>query len=801
MFSSSILGVAFLAVLGKTVSAQDDVITSDEFFYGDSPAVYPTPGMDENGTWGDAMSKAKVLVDQMTLEEKVNLTGGVTSETGCSGFIPGVERLGFPGLCLADAGQGVRSTDYVSSWPSGIHVGASWNKELARQRAHFIGSEAKVKGVNVLLGPCVGPVGRVVSGGRNWEGFSVDPYLSGGLVYETVSGIQGAGVMTSTKHFIGQEQETHRIPSSSGDYVEAVSSNIDDKAMHELYLWPFYDAVRAGTGSVMCSLQRLNNSYACGNSKSLNGLLKGELGFQGWVVSDWNAQHGGVSTALAGLDVAMPNSDGFWGEYLVEAVNNGSVTESHLDNMATRILTSWYQLKQDQSGFPKPGYGMPLNLKLPHNVVDARNKSAKSTLFDGAVEGHVLVKNTGSSLPLDSSKMKLISLFGYSAKAPNQNNYEDPAGDASFSAWPMGAESGNLEELNVGFFGNLSHSYASISPNGTLVSGGGSGSTAQNLISAPYDALVAQAHEDGTALFWDFESGNPSVNPTSDACIVIGNTWATEGYDRPSLRDDFTDGLIQTVADQCANTIVVFHNAGARMVDTFIDHPNVTAVIFAHFPGQESGKALISILYGQSNPSGKLPYTVAKNESDYGALLKADMTLATDRYQKFPQSEFDEGVFIDYKHFDSLNITPRYEFGFGLSYTTFGYADLEVVKTDVQTQVYPTGDVVEGGQEDLWDVVAHVTVKVSNTGDRDGKEIAQLYVGIPGDDVPAKQLRGYEKSLIAVGETISVDFPLTRRDLSVWDVAAQIWKLQAGEYQLFVGSSSRDLPLKGTLTL
>ncbi|KAK8879261.1 beta-glucosidase M [Apiospora arundinis] len=790
-----------LASLSAFTAAQATPIADDAFFYGQSEPVYPTPEMATHGAWTDAVSRAKELVAQMTLEEKVNLTGGATVNNGCSGFIPSVPRLGFPGLCLADAGNGVRATDYVYSWPSGVHVGASWNKELTQQRARFMGGEARTKGVNVLLGPCIGPMGRTARGGRNWESFSADPYLDGSLVYETVTGVQGAGVITSTKHFIAQEQETHRLATRSGEHVEAVSSNVDDKTIHELYLWPFADAVRAGTGNIMCAEHRLNNSYACQNAKAQNGLLKGELGFQGWVVSDWGAQHSGVSSALGGLDVAMPSGDAFWAGNLTQAVNNGSVPTAQLDNMVTRIIASWYQMGQDKPEFPEPGVGMPKDLLKPHHVVDARNSSARPTLFDGAAEGHVLVKNKNGALPLDSSKMKLISLYGYSAKSPSRNNPDVAATGQTFAPWAMGAESANVTQLGIGFFGNLSIAYSAIAVNGTIISGGGSGATAQNLISSPHDALVAQAYEDGTALFWNFESENPGVNPTSDACIVVGNAWATEGHDRPNLRDDFTDKLIVNVADQCANTIVVFHNAGIRMVDTFVDHPNVTAIIYAHLPGQDSGKALVSLLYGKTNPSGRLPYTVARDESDYGALLDPSQFTPPEQYKKFPQADFEEGVFIDYRHFDARNITPRYEFGYGLSYTTFGYANLAVSKTDAPCQTYPVGAIAEGGQTDLWDVVAIASAKVSNTGGMDGKEVVQLYLGIPGEGNPVRQLRGFEKPLIKRGETVTVEFQLTRRDLSVWDVEAQKWKLQSGEYKVYVGSSSRSLPLTSALVI
>lgn len=434
--------------------------------------------------------------------------------------------------------------------------------------------------------------------------------------------------------------------------------------------------------------------------------------------------------------------------------------------------------------------------------MDARNVSSRPTLFAGAVEGHVLVKNTNNTLPLRSADMKQISLFGYSAKAPNRNNYDGvPAGDGLFfAAWTQGVESANLTEMNLGFLGDLTLPKSPIAPNGTLISGGGSGTASQSLVSAPYDALVARAYEDGTALYWNFESGAPLVNPTSGACLVFGNAWATEGYDRPAVRDDFTDGLVLAVAAQCANTVVVLHNAGARLVDRFADHPNVTAIVFAHLPGQDSGRALVDILYGKENPSGRLPYTVGRNESDHGALLRPDETLDGE-FQHFPQSHFAEGVYIDYRHFDLKNITPRYEFGFGLSYTTFDYADLRISRTDGSAAPYPTGAVSSGGQTDLWDELVQVTADVTNSGAVDGKEVAQLYLGIPGDDVPARQLRGFEKPFIAAGNTTTVQFALTRRDLSVWDVVAQKWLLRAGDYKVYVGRSSRDLPLEGTFSI
>lgn len=543
----------------------------------------------------------------------------------------------------------------------------------------------------------------------------------------------------------------------------------------------------------MCSYNRVNNSYACANSKTQNGILKTELGFQGAITSDWGAMHAGVASAEAGMDMVMPNSE-LWGDNLVKAVNNGSLLEDRLNDMATRIMAGYYQMGQDQ-GFPEPGVGMPADLTKPHRIIDARNVSSQQVLLDGAIEGHVLLKNVNNALPLKRPRM--LSVFGYSAKSPDQWNYKSNGGVA---AWTFGGESSYLgRDTAAGFGGQYYNDFSDIAPNGTLFCGGGSGAVTPASVSSPFDALNARAFDDRTSVFWDFFTPDPDVASTSDACLVIVNAFASEGYDRPRLYDNYTDGLIRHVADRCNNTIVIFHNAGVRLVDQWVDHPNVTALVFAHLPGEASGRALVSLLYGESNFSGKLPYTVARNESDYEGFGGPD--LPEGRYERFPQSNFSvQGVYIDYRHFDARNITPRYEFGFGLSYTTFNYSNLQISKRDgANTDQYPTGAIHEGGQVDLWDVVATITADIRNVGEVDGAEVAQLYVAIP--NAPVKQLRGFEKPFINATASATVSFNLTRRDLSVWDVVAQKWLLQPGDYGVFVGASSRNLLLNGTLTI
>ncbi|OBT72903.1 hypothetical protein VF21_07796 [Pseudogymnoascus sp. 05NY08] len=784
-----------LTIFAGTTLGQN--ITDDAYFYGQSPSVLPSPH-----------AKAVALVSQMTLAEMANITVGYTPTTGCSGVTGTVPRLGWEGLCLADAGQGLRATDFVNAYPAGISVGTSWNKALTLQRATHMAAEFKRKGVHVILGPVVGPLGRVALGGRNWEGFSNDPYLSGSLVHDTIKGIQNAGVIASVKHFIGNEQEVNRNPITStasggigggglsssnpaniSQTIESVSSNIDDKTMHELYLWPFADAVHAGSASVMCSYQRINNTYGCHNQKTQNDLLKTELGFEGFVVSDWGAQHAGIASAEGGLDMAMPNGGFFWGKdgsNLTTMVRNGSIPEARLTDMATRIVAAWYQLGQDRDF---PPVSLPLLYNVSHKAVNARDPASKPILLQGAIEGHVLVKNVNKTLPF--KKPKLLSLFGYDAVAPPRVNLVD----ANFN-YKFGFLS-NSDFFWRDAFAPPFTNPGQIGPNGTLIVGGGSGGTAPAYISAPFDALQERAYADGFQLLWDFHSTAPQVDQASDACLVFINAFATEGVDREGLHDDYSDDIILNVASACSNTIVVIHNAGIRLVDTWIEHPNITAVMFAHLPGQDSGRAAVSLLFGDESPSGKMTYTVAKNESDYNVQIARP----ADEFFFFPQDDFTEGVYIDYRDFDRKNITPRYEFGFGLTYTTFEYSDLSVslVQNANTSRSGPESPIIEGGRESLWDVIATASAVVTNTGDVTAKEVAQLYINIPGG--PVRQLRGFDKVEIAPGKSETVKFTLLRRDLSDWNVDEQAWVLQQGSYPVWVGASSRNLPLSGELTI
>ncbi|KAH7002544.1 glycosyl hydrolase family 3 N terminal domain-containing protein [Ilyonectria destructans] len=775
---SSIVLLGLYAAGSIADSSSNSSHPSEVPYYGLSPPVYPSPigNGTTNRQWSEAYRRAKALVKQFTLEEKANITRGWTGTcTGNSGEVP---RLGIPALCFSDAPDGVRGQEFVSAFPAGLHLAATFDKDLMYEYGKALGEEYFGKGVNVALGPTAGPMGRIVRGGRNWEGLSSDPYLAAMGMGAVVRGMQDAGVIATPKHFLLNEQEFRRRNGEHGNGTlesrnppgESISSNVDDRTLHELYAFPFMDALREGAGSVMCSYQRANHSYGCQNSKLMNGILKTELGFEGFVVSDWGAQLSGVASANAGLDVVMPN-DGFWGDSLVEAVKNGSVSEERIDDMVTRLLASWYHLDQENKMPP----AMIHNYNQKGDVVNVQADHGELIRKIGAA-GTVLVKNAKNALPLKNPKMLVI--YGY---------------DATVSAAPW-------RNPNR-YGGDYSVNYGWNTFNGTLVTGGGSGISTPPYVVSPFQAIQDRIIKNKGTLRWDFYAENP-VGPfaNAEACLVFINAYGSESYDRVSLTDEFSDNLVKNVAANCSNTIVTIHHTGVRTVDAWIDHPNVTAVIYAGLPGQESGNSLADVLFGDVSPSGKLPFTVAKKEEDYGHLLNSSVS-----FDYFPEDNFTEGVYIDYRYFDANKIEPLYEFGFGLSYTTFEFSNLEAaVRTDVSTEELPNPriEIVQGGHPELWDVVALVKATVKNTGEVDGAEAAQLYVHIPGGDTPLRQLRGFQQvGPLVPGQSRLAKFPLTRRDLSIWDVTAQEWRLRKGTYKLYVGSSSRKLPLTGSIKI
>ncbi|KPI40293.1 putative beta-glucosidase M [Cyphellophora attinorum] len=731
-------------------------------YQGLSPPVYPSPEGkgNSNPQWTEAYRQARDLLSQLTLDEKVNLTGGHLGR--CVGSTAAVPRVGWGPMCLSDGPSGIRDVEFVSAFPAGLTLGATFDRNLTYQYGKAIGEEYRDFGLKMYLGPMAGPLGRIARGGRNWEGFSNDPYLSGAGMGAVTKGIQSTGTFAVAKHWLGNEQEERRR--AYEDRGEAISSNIDDRTLHELYAFPFMDALKAGAASVMISYQRLNNSYSSQNSALINGILKTQLGFEGLVMSDWNSQYAGVASAHAGLDLNMPDA-GWWGGNLTHAVQNGSVTASRLDDMVVRQLAAafYVQLEAEKhnSGYttPLPGTQRPINTQAAEH---------DRLIREVAAAGTVLVKNANNFLPLKDPKF--LTVYGYDAELRR-----NPWGNSP------GIFAGGPEEN----FGWNTH-------NGTLIAGGGSGSSTPSWVVSPFHAITERMMATHGVVRWNFISDSPQPPyPEVDACLVFINAYASEVFDRTSLVDEFSDRLIHNLAANFTNVVVVIHNAGIRVVDAWIEHPNVTAVLFAGLPGQQAGNAIADVLWGDVNPSGRLPFTVAKKESDYGHLLNS--TASDDSY---PQDDFTEGLYIDYRAFHRDDIEPRFPFGFGLSYTDFSYELLDVEYVDaVSHDEWPDSEreIVQGGHPELWDTLFTARVRVRNVGDVAGHAVPQLYVSIP--DSPKWQLRGFERvGPLAPGAQEVVEMNLTRRDLSTWDVGRQNWRLRCGaEYLVAVGDNARDM--------
>ncbi|CAK7204822.1 hypothetical protein SEUCBS139899_007584 [Sporothrix eucalyptigena] len=685
----------------------------EEPAYGQSPPWYPTPRGGTAKSWADSYAKAADLVRRMTLPEKVNITTGTGWQMGLSvGTNAPAVHVGFPQLNLQDGPLGIRLADNITALPAGITVGATFNRALMYAHGKAHAEEARAKGVHAILGPCVGPLGRAPAGGRNWEGFGSDPYLQGVAGAENIRGIQDQGIMATIKHFVGNEQEHFRQPYEWG-LPHALSSNIDDRTLHELYAWPFGDAVKAGVASVMCSYNMVNNSYSCGNSKLLNGILKDELGFQGFVMSDWLAQRSGVSTALAGLDMTMPgdglrwqNGLSLWGSELTRSVLNGSVPLERLNDMVTRIVAAWYQMGQDDPNFFRgfegagerpnfsswtnnrtgvlaPGSPSPQESVVVNQFVDVQGNHS-SLAREIAAEGIVLLKNVNNTLPIgtDGVTGQPNRIVKTEHRPPPQVKKDSlPAPTPKIKIGIFGEDAGPGQGPN--FCENRACNQ------GTLGSGWGSGAVDFPYLVTPVDALKAGFDTSKVDLrqYLSNRGAQPKVLAEMDVCIVFANADAGEGFiswggiggDRNDLLlQKGGDDLIYEVASGCGGgkgtVIVVLHAVGPVVMERWVDLPQVKAVVQAHLPGQESGNALADVLLGHVNPSGKLPYTIGRTLEDYGPGAKI-MYLPNGIV---PQQDFDEGLYIDYRHFDKYEIEPRFAFGYGLSYTEFVVGNLTV---------------------------------------------------------------------------------------------------------------------------
>ena len=711
---------------------------------GEDPAS-PAPEVPA-GLYRDAAAppeaRAEDLLGRLTLDEKILLLGG-DSYIGT----PGVPRLGIPPLLMTDGPLGTRHHGKSTAYPGGVALAASWNVDLAHRVGVSLGRDCRARGVHILLAPGMNLYRSPVAG-RNFEYLGEDPLLAGQMAAAYIRGVQSQGVATTAKHFIANEQELDR---------KWLSSEVDERTLRELYMKPFRMCVEAGTWAVMTSNNPVNGVHASENDWLINTVLKGEWGYRGFVVSDWQSTYNALNMSKGGLDLEMPLGKFFNKEALLPLVESGQVTEAMIDDKIRRRLRAaftlgWFDREQLDPSIPKDDV-----------------QSAQVAL-EGAREGLVLLKNDGDILPLDLARIRKVVVLG-----PNAHPAVTGGAGSSFTE-PFRAVSVPDGLKNVGGEGlevirvpweNGSGRKTTTTPEGvTLV-----------MNDAPRAMRLPVLPEGTESLLKSAEAVVVCVgfkDPTTGTAHREDPASEGEGADRhyelaPGQRE-----LILEAARINPRTVVVLNAGGSvRTVDWISEAP---VLLHVFYPGQEGGTAIAEIIFGRVNPSGKLPFTWEKQIEDIAS------------HGNYPSQEnrvntYREGVFLGYRWFDTKGIAPLFPFGHGLSYTKFAYSSLKVEMN------------AEGNFT--------VSAKLRNIGSRAGEEVAQVYVQPPVCQVPrpAQELEGFAKLRLEPGETKEVRIPVKREDMAYWHPETRQWTLEPGEYVFRIGGSSRQLPLEMGVTV
>jgi len=800
------------------------------------------------------------LLSQMTLEEKVDMIGGVDGF-----FIRGIPRLGLPPLKMADGPIGVRNFGPATAMAAGIGLAASWNEALAARVGTEIGRDARAKGVHFLLGPGVN-IYRAPMNGRNFEYFGEDPFLASRIAVGYIKGVQSQGVSATVKHFMGNNSEFDR---------HNTDSIIDERSMREIYLPVFESAVKeAQVGAIMDSYNLTNGVHLSQHGYLNTDVAKNEWGFRGIMMSDWSSTYDGVAAANGGLDLEMPSGAKMNRQTLLPAIQQGKVSVATIDDKVRRILRTAIQfgwLDRDQTDMSIPRY----------------NQQGRAVALEAAREGQVLLKNEGALLPLNKSKIKSIAIIGPDAYPAvpvgggsarvepfvatsflqGLSNYLGTAVQVYYARGvpPLGelAQATNFSTaategkpgLNAEYFNNKdlqgTPAVQRIDQHINIRAGNRADYPAQSLASrwsgyyvpqtpGDYDIFVASTGEDGgfyrlflddKLIFDNWTTSRSAVGQTrlplaagphkvileqhgrsgwlgtrmqfgiirhgsvvsdeakklaakADVVVVAAGfdpETESEGADRTFDLPPAQDELIEAMAAANKNTIVVVTSGGNVDMNGWLGH--VPALIEAWYPGQEGGTALAEVLFGDVNPSGRLPVTFERRWEDNPTSDSYYPAAGTNKVV------YKEGVFVGYRGYEKNNTRPLFPFGFGLSYTSFSYGKLSV-----------TQGTTKGGSPESW--WAEVSFDVTNTGKRAGAEVAQVYVGDTNSKVqrPAKELRGFAKIELKPGETKRVKVMLNQRALSYYDVNAKQWRAEPGDYSVLVGRSSDQIELRGKVT-
>jgi beta-glucosidase len=758
------------------------------------------------------------LMSQMSLTDEITMVEGHGTSNPYVFYTPAIPALCIPAVGLEDGPSGVADgLTGVTQLPAGVALAATWDPSLAGQYGKVIGAEEYGKGASANLGPTVN-IDRDPRWGRSFEALSEDPFLNASLDVPEIAGVQGQDVEAQVKHLAVYNQETYR--NTPADNVI-----IDPRTEHEIYLPSFYAAVKSGDASVMCSYAVINGDFACNNSNLETTILRDQWDFPGFMMSDYGALHS-TQGAVQGTDQEQPFNT-YYGAPLQTAVQNGTIPKSVLNTMVQRVLTEMFRFNlfsQPRTGTPTDTVTTPAHVALATSVAEA---------------GTTLLKNDGGVLPLSSGGS--IAVVGPAADtsatyAGGGSAYVIPSGTTSpLAGIKAAAGSGGGVAYQPGLPADtalpaipssaLSPAYAPTpfggSYTGTLTAPetgtyvlaitnpcGCYTSTylsldGKQIIDDPstppvhtYSVAVQltagktyqlSISGDSSQLLW----GTPSAlapgiaaavsaaKSASVAVVVVSDDTESEATDRLSLNlPSAQDELISAVAAANPHTVVVV-NAGAPVAMPW--RPAVAGVVDTWYPGQTSGTALASVLFGQTDPGGHLPVTFPASLSQVPASTTA----------QFPGNgstvQYSEGVDVGYRWYDAKDTTPLFPFGFGLSYTRFAFSHLSVSRP------------VTDGTQDV-----RVSAVVTNVGHRPGSEVAQLYLGDPsGTGEPPRQLAGFQRVSLAPGASARVSFEVTPQAMSWWSDPASGWTQTAGRYQVYVGDSSAltDLPLQGSFSM
>jgi beta-glucosidase len=723
------------------------------------PAPVPANALYKN-TALPADQRVHDLLKRMTLEEKATMLSG----SGWMESAP-IPRLGIPAIKMADGPMGVRSwagssaitnasTNPVrvetTSFPSGVAMASTWDTALVQREGQAIAQEVKALGRDMILGPTVN-INRVPLWGRNFEGYGEDPYLSGQLGVAYIRGVQGEGVIPSVKHFDANNEEFER---------HRLDEKIDERTLHEIYLPAFKAAVQqADVWTVMSAYEKVNGQYCAENPYLLTDVLKKEFGFKGFVISDWGSTYSTAPTVNAGMDLEMPGgppakamlksprtimsgNSGLWleADKVLADVKAEKITEATIDDNVGRILRVILV-----SGL----------MDHPHTATGEVDTPAQQAIArQGETEGIVLLKNQGSLLPLDASKIHAIAVIG-----PNALVARTGGGGSSL----------------------VRPKYA-ISPLQGIQKRAGS---AVQIISALGVGMEGEdpAHDTPEARATDLKEATEAASKADVAIVVVGryNKNESEGFDVKTMDlPAGQDELIAAVEKANPHTVVVLNTGDPVTMTKWLD--TTPALLDMWYGGQEGGNALAAILFGDANPSGKLTVSLPKKFEDSPAA------------KTYPgenlHTEYAEGIYVGYRYYDTKNVEPQFPFGFGLSYTKFEYTDLKVVSR-----------LESAGKTPVEQVTA--TLKVRNTGQRAGAEVVQLYVhdGHAKIDRPEHELKAFSRVDLKPGETKTVALQLNRSAFEYWSPQTKEWTLDPDTFEIQVGASSRDIRLKAPIEI